>query len=480
MQTPTRWLRRPDLYLPEGNFTSNLVDYKSTHVRAPRISLLSAAVLTGIALAGFDTAACAADDTSLTWNGITLYGTVDIGVAYQNHGAPLSQDFYPTLQYMIGSSSNKSITTIASSGLSQSKVGIRGVEALNDDLAFVFNAESGFNPTSGKFADGPKSLINNNGIALADRKSAGDGSRAGQLFNGQAWGGFSSKTWGTLSIGRHVTLFGDNTSKYDPMNGSYAFSIIGYSGLTAGMGDTQDVRLDDSVKYTIKHDWFHGGAFYQFGKSDGSPGEAWQLGAGFDYAGFSVDALWGEKKDAIAAASLSAAQLALPGVPHDSLAATISDNEAWQIAGSWTGGPWKASGGYEHITFSNPSLPVAPGFSGLGGYWISFTNNTAFPHDKKFDVAWLGLKYNFTKDFDITGAWYYYNQDAFGAVKCSDNRASNCSGNEDVWSMRLDYRFTKRFDVYAGFAYSKVEDGLSAGFLNDSATTVMTGFRFNF
>jgi hypothetical protein len=37
-------------------------------------------------LAGFGTVACAADDTSLTWNGITLYGTVDIGVAYQNHG----------------------------------------------------------------------------------------------------------------------------------------------------------------------------------------------------------------------------------------------------------------------------------------------------------------------------------------------------------------------------------------------------------
>ncbi|HET7062634.1 MAG TPA: porin, partial [Rudaea sp.] len=428
----------------------------------------------------FGTAAAAADDTSLTWNGITLYGTVDIGIAYQNHGAPLSQDFYPTLNYMVANFSNKSITTVASNGLSQSKVGVRGVEPLNDDISFVFNAESGFNPTSGKFADAPKSLINNNGVALQDRKSASDGSRAGQLFNGQAWGGFSSKTWGTLSIGRHVTLFGDNTTKYDPMNGSYAFSIIGFSGLTAGMGDTQDVRLDDSVKYTFKQDWFHAGALYQFGKSDGSPGEAWQLGAGFDYAGFSVDALWGEKKDAIAAASLSAAQLALPGVPHDSLAATISDNEAWQIAGSYTNGPWRASGGYEHITFSNPDLPVAPGFAGLGGYWISITNNTAFPHDKKFDVTWLGLKYNFTKDFDITGAWYYYNQDAFGAVKCSDNRASNCSGNEDVWSMRLDYRFTKRFDVYAGFAYSKVEDGLASGFLNDSVTTVMTGFRFNF
>src|SRR5215471_339155 len=170
-----------------------------TYVRgAPRRSLLSAAILGGIALVAFDTSAKAADDLSLTWNGITLYGTVDVGVAYQSHGAPLSQDFYPTLQYMIGSSNNKSITTVASSGLSQSKVGIRGNEPLNDEFSFVFNAEMGFNPTSGKLADAPKSLINNNGKPVTVREASGDGARAGQFFNGVLFGGFSSKEWGTL------------------------------------------------------------------------------------------------------------------------------------------------------------------------------------------------------------------------------------------------------------------------------------------
>jgi len=453
---------------------------KQRHGLTPQRSLLTVAVLAGISLAGVGTIAQAADDTSLTWNGITLYGTVDVGIAYQNHGAPLSQDFYPTLQYMIGSSSNKSISSVASNGLSQSKVGVRGLEPLNDEFSFIFNLEMGFNPTSGKLADAPKSLINNNGIALADRKTAGDGSRAGQFFNGSAFGGFSSKDWGTFTFGRQNTLFLDNIVKYDPMNASYAFSIIGYSGVAGGMGDTEDARLDDSVKYVFKHDIFHFGAMYQFGKSDSSPGESWALDAGIDYAGFSVDASWGEKKDAIAAATLSAAQLALPGVPHDSLAATISDNEAWQIGASWTGGAFKASGGYEHIDYSNPSLPVAAGFAGLGGYWISITNNVAFPHDKTLEIWWAGLKYNFTKDFDITGAWYGYNQNAFGAVKCSDTRAANCSGNEDVWSLRFDYRMTKRFDLYAGAAWSKVSDGLASGFLNTSVTTVMGGFRFNF
>jgi predicted porin len=446
----------------------------------PRRSLLSTAVLAGIALAGFGTIARAADDTSLTWNGVTLYGTVDIGVAAQSHGAPLSQDFYPTLQYMIGSSSNKSIQSVASNGLSQSKVGLRGIEPLNDVFSFVFNLEMGFNPTSGKLADAPKSLINNNGVALANRKTAGDGSRAGQFFNGAAWGGFSSKDWGTLTIGRQNTIFLDNIVKYDPMNASYAFSIIGYSGVAGGLGDTQDARLDDSVKYTFKHDMFHAGAMYQFGKNDGSPGESWQLNAGIDYAGFSVDASWGEKKDALSVATLSAAQVATPGIPFQSLAATVSDNEAWQLAANYTNGPWKASGGYEHIDYSNPSLAVAAGFAGLGGYWISIVNNAAFPHDKILRISWLGLKYNVTKDFDLTGAWYGYDQNAYGAVKCSGATAGNCSGSEDVWSLRLDYRFTKRFDVYAGAAWSKVSDGLAAGFLHTSTTTTMAGFRFNF
>jgi len=453
---------------------------KQIHGRTPKRSLLSAAVLVGISLTGFATIVQAADDTSLTWNGITLYGTLDVGVAYQSHGSPLSQDFYPTLNYIIAPNSNKSITTIASNGLSQSKVGVRGLEPLNDMFSFIFNLEMGFNPTSGKLADAPKSLINNNGVALADRKTAGDGSRAGQFFNGAAYAGLSSKDWGTFTIGRQNALFLDNIVKYDPMNAAYAFSIIGYSGVAGGMGATEDARLDDSVKYVFKHDIFHFGAMYQFGKSDGSPGESWSLDAGIDYAGFSVDAAWGQKKDALAAASLSAAQLALPGIPHDSLAATVSDNEAWQIAASWTGGPFKASGGYEHIDYSNPSLPVAAGFAGLGGYWISIVNNAAFPHDKELQIYWAGLKYNFTKDFDITGAWYGYDQNAYGAVKCSTKAAGNCSGNEDVWSLRLDYRFTKRFDIYAGAAWSKVSDGLSSGFLNTSTTTVMGGFRFNF
>jgi len=63
---------------------------------------------------------------------------------------------------------------------------------------------------------------------------------------------------------------------------------------------------------------------------------------------------------------------------------------------------------------------------------------------------------------------------------CSSVSFAQCSGNLDAFSLVADYRFTKRFDTYAGVMYSKVADGLANGYLHDSNTNVMAGFRFQF
>lgn len=430
------------------------------------------------ALLAFASAEAQAADDSLTWNGITLYGVYDIGVAYQTHGAPLTQEWGVGLAYLIAKNSNKSQTSIAPNGLSQSRLGLKGAEAINDDLSFVFNLEMGFNPQSGKLSDGPASLVHNNGVPLTQQKSAGDSSRAGQLFNGPAFGGLSSKTWGTLTFGRHNTVQLDAINKYDPMNQSYAFSVIGLSGTASGGGYTQDARLDDTVKYSYKYGIFHAGALYQFGKSDAGQGEAWQAGVGIDRGGFSIDGVYARKKDGLSAASLSAEQLKT--LPADTLAATISDNTAYTLGASYTTGPFKVSGGYEHIEFENPSQPLEPGFTSIGGYTYSVVNNKAFPHVKKLDVSWIGLKYLITRDLDITGAFYHYDQNAYGAKHCSDRSSATCSGQLDAYSVRLDYRLNKRFDVYAGAMFSRVSDGLAAGYLHTFTLDPMVGFRFQF
>ncbi|HZP67431.1 MAG TPA: porin [Rudaea sp.] len=439
----------------------------------PRCSPVAAAIAVSIA-----PAAHAADDTSLTWNGITLYGVVDIGIAHQTHGTPLSQDWMVGLEYFIQKNSNKSITSVAPNGMSQSRIGLKGVEQIADDLAFVFNLDSGFDPQSGNLADALKSLTHNNGVPLDRQTSAGDSSLAGQLFNRQAYAGLSSPGYGTLTFGRQNSLLLDNILAYDPMSGSYAFSVIGLSGTTAGMGDTEDARLDDSLKYVYKWQNIHAGLLYQFGKTDNSPGEAWQGNLGFEAAGFAVDAVYGHKKDAIAASSLSAAQAAVQ--PADSLVATVSDNTSYTLDASYAWGAWKACLGYEHIKYENPSLPIAAPITGLGGYYFGIVNDAAFPRPKILQVSWGGLKYLVTPDFDVTGAFYRYDQNSYGLVHCSNASAGTCSGTLEAYSLVGDYRLTKRFDVYAGAMFSRVSDGLASGYLHTSTASPMVGMRFKF
>ncbi|HEX7917018.1 porin [Rudaea sp.] len=470
--------------------------YNKRAATAAKKSVLCTAVLAGLAMSAN---ALAADDGTLTWNGVTLYGVVDIGVAYQSHGAPLSQDIYVGLDYLVSKNGNKSTTSLAPSGLSQSKVGLKGTEKLTDDLDFVFNLEMGFNPTSGKLADAPASLIHNNGLAITDQKTGADGSRAGQVFNGPAFGGISSKEFGTLTLGRHNTVLADVIGKDDPQGGSYAFSVIGYSGATAGGGNTENVRADNSIKYNYKYQNFRVAAMWQFGKNDGSPGDGGQVSVGADFGGLSVDGVYAFKNTSIAAGSLSAAQIApctgtkVPpacGLSHDSLAATISDNESWTLAANYKlNDQWKLFGGYEHITYSNPSNPLAAGFDGLGGYAISVTNNNAYAFDKKLQVSWIGAKFQLNKEWSLTGGYYHYDQNDYHSVvqngvavraPCSNTSFGQCSGNLDAFSFVADYRFTKRFDTYAGVMYSKVADGLANGYLHDNNTNVMAGFRFQF
>jgi opacity protein-like surface antigen len=87
---------------------------------------------------------------SLTWHGITFYGTVDIGYAYQTNGRPLGgavtglefTPFTTTRNY-----TGQSVSTVAHSGLEQSKVGVRFDEPLGSDWSAIGKLETGFDPT---------------------------------------------------------------------------------------------------------------------------------------------------------------------------------------------------------------------------------------------------------------------------------------------------------------------------------------------
>ena len=427
------------------------------------------------------TAPAKAQDDSLTLMGVTLYGTVDIGLAHLDHGAPLSQAYAAGLPFLLQKFNNRPITSLAPNGLSQSRIGVSGVEPIGDDVSAVFKLETGFLPTSGQLADGPKSLIASNGVPLDQQHESGDSSRAGQPFQSAAYAGLQSKTFGTLTYGRQNGLILDNLGKYDPQQQAQAFSPIGYSGVAGGGGDTEDARLDQALKYAVQYRFVRVAVLHQFERPGGLPGGSDQVDVGGDFAGswgaLSMDAAYAHISDAVSAAPLTAAQaLTAPGT----LAGTVSDNTAWTLQGRYTVKQLKLYAGYEHIELADPSRPIAKGADTIGGYELSTVSNTAYAHPKIQQFYWLGARYAVTPRLDLSAAWYRNAQNSYKGNGCADRSASSCSGAHNEASLVAAYKLTRHFDVYAGLNHSSASGGMASGYLNPALRPQMGGVRFSF
>jgi predicted porin len=479
----------------------------------PKRAYLLTALLAAAGVAHAQSAPPSSEDSSLTWKGITLYGIVDIGVQYDTHSAPFSDYFPPGSNSLVQKNDYDSPVGLTPSNLSQSRIGLSGNEPIGGDWAAVFRLETFFNPQSGDLSDGLKAVALNNGKALNKQVSGVDTSVAGQLFSGAAYVGLASPTVGSFTFGRNVTLVADAIAKYDPMGAAQAFSVIGFSGTAAGGGDTEDRRLDQSIKYSAKYGPIHAGLMYEFGSYSGSTDTGYQIQLGAEFAGLSVDGFYFKKYDAISVSSLSntavtevinncnadvasvtATSVPGPATPstvrcyslNTALAGTVSDNETYMITALYNFGdvvPLKLYAGYEHIAFNNPTDPLPAGTVIIGGYVLATANNAAYDNQKTLQVIWGGLKWSLTKDLDFTAAYYGYKQNSFATGKdagCTTTVSSGCSGNENAISGVFDYRLSKRFDVYFGSFWSGVQNGLANGFLYKDNIATTLGARFKF
>ena len=110
-------------------------------------------------------------DCPLTYYGITVYGTIDIGGGWESHGAPFNKDIITGVTEMVQKQSRPTSMWLQTpNGLSQSNIGIKGKEAITSGLDFVFDLNFGFDPYTFTAANGPKSLFDNNGVPLAIAK----------------------------------------------------------------------------------------------------------------------------------------------------------------------------------------------------------------------------------------------------------------------------------------------------------------------
>jgi len=103
-------------------------------------------------------------DCQLTWQGITVYGIVDTGVGWQSHGAAFDPKSAVGSSYLIQKQNRGSIWTLAPNALSNSFIGIKGIEPIGGNVSVVFDLDAGFDPYSLQFSNGPGSIAASNGI----------------------------------------------------------------------------------------------------------------------------------------------------------------------------------------------------------------------------------------------------------------------------------------------------------------------------
>jgi len=481
----------------------------------------------------------ATTDCTLTWHGITVYGAYDIGVGWVSHGLPENGYNYEG-ESLVNRNGYQHRFVVAPNNLQQTGFGIRGKEEFLPGWSVVFNASTGINPESGLLANASKTDIINNGLPRASYSIAIDGARAGQPFNDEYYGGVSSKIFGTLTFGRQRSLGTDAMLLYDPAGGSYAFSYIGYNGTMAGGGDTEDSRWDDAVKYRLTVGPVHFGAMYKF--ADGSAGcysasstwtattctpeaahnNAWGFDLGGDVGGdkgkFSADAVFQHYNQAISVLNPLLGPQSLspagqyqsttdsintnpinggPGLgpnlidPNDTVYGIVTDNNAIMVAVKYKWDPFRFFAGYEYIWQNNPQNPLGVGAADQGGYIMSGVEDNNLDSEKLVNIWWTGAKYTYRTKTDFTFAWYQQRQNDFRLPPTCSVAAgfrSSCAGTLNEGSFYVDHHFTKRFDGFAGIAYSWVTGGLDIAiphkpgvpYYSDNNCAPTVGARFAF
>jgi predicted porin len=445
----------------------------------------------------------------LTWHGITVFGTIDAGFGWQSHGAPWDPRSAVAASYLIQKQNRSALWTLAPNALSNSTIGIKGKEPIAGDLSLVFDLDAGFDPYSLRFSNGPGSIAANAGVPQNLQTAYSDSSRAGQFYNGQGYVGVSSPTYGTLTVFRQNSLTLDAVFDYDPFGASYAFSPIGFQGITCGGGNTENCRNSTSLKYRVNIDHFRLAALWQFGgyaENNASNG-AYQFGVGADIPTWgkgvlAVDAIYSHVRDSVATGLAPGANDAfgtpIPPFLPQTLTATLSNNDAAMFVAKYTAGALKLFAGYEYIRYSAPSDPQTA-FTDIAGNFVcagctafnnTNINNLAFGvnglGNKILQVMWIGAKYAVTDQLDVIGGYYHYIQNSYfgtaalGPAPCFGTEHAQCAGTYDAISAAVDWRFAPKWDLYFGVMFNQVNGGLAFGFLQHNNIDPTVGLRFRF
>ncbi|MGU7782832.1 porin [Burkholderia sp. PU8-34] len=339
--------------------------------------------------------------TARAQNSVTLYGLIDVGMAYANN---------------VGGHKQYSMTV---GNLSGDRWGLRGTEDLGGGLKTLFVLENGFSVANGKLGQG------------------------GDEFGRQAYLGISSSNIGTFTFGRQYDSLTDFT---------YMFVAAqmwgGYASAHPGDVDNQDGsnHVNNAIKFSsVSYGGFTFGGVYSFGGVAGkfNQNQIWSVGANYNSGPLTLGAAFVNARDPnfsyfgnTAASSTTGSNLTAS--PVYSGYASAKKQQIFAAGASYAVGAATFAVDYSNTQFK--AIGTLPGLPATGA------GGDARFHDIEVSVGYqltpalhLGVAYNYLKGYGVNGATY--NQGTIGA----------------------DYFLSKRTDLYAVTAYQHASGTDSTG-----------------
>ncbi len=391
---------------------------------------------------------------------VTLYGVLDAAIGTASHQYNLDPSYSQSVNIVTPTKAPNTVTGLLNGGIQNSRWGITGSEDLGDGRKAFFTLESGVNLPSGSLSNHAQAVIDSNNGTL---NNATGSSVNGQLFGRQSFVGLSDATLGSLQFGRSYAPIYDILTTYDPVQFAVLFSPLAFSSTYGGGGGVaENVRQDNSVKYTNRIGDVKIGALYKLGNQSGSTSaqSAYAFRLGYETEPFGIQAAYQAYTDAI-----SGAASATPGA----IAVTESNTKAilltakYKFTSDLTG-----KAGYERFTLSAPSNSYTLAtYSTYSGYPVS--SISLVTAERSTEIYFAGGDYNLTSALNLAVGYYSLNFDAYG---------STASGNVNLASALLDYHLSKRSDVYAGYINSTPGGARYVNYPSNNLAAV--GFRHAF
>jgi hypothetical protein len=337
---------------------------------------------------------------------VTFSAAIDAGVVYGNtvRRGPL---LAPGGQFQLfgGPNLGPRGLFVTDNIAQQSFAGVAGDVPINDHYKLVFNLRENFNPRSFRLSDSAGSLVQANGVPVAEQKARADGTSG--RFNGPAYLGVSllddrfTVTAGNLSSPSSVVA-----AKGDPQSGNYAGSLPSYFTSTVNGTPEQGLRRGafqfaankfhiDNLPGTFRFSVTYGpggNGLGHFGPSlDFTGGYTGDVHKGKTILGlsqrqFQVDVDLTHIGRAVGGAPLSGPVPA--GFPSRSFAGTISDVTGGVASASETLSSGSNSGRKLTLSalagtfeFRPPSTPVVAGAKTIGDITLATVNNNPASRD---------------------------------------------------------------------------------------------------